>query len=135
LVPELYKYFNFTKTALISGIIWAVYHFPLLVLLMAPRLGISSWPMIIFALIAGIGLSTILAWLRLKSGSVWTAVKFHMALNIHIQGFFQNLNFKPSWLTKYISGEHGLMLAIVSATFGYWFWKKRGELPRGGNGP
>lgn len=129
LVPELYKYFNFTKTALISGVIWAVFHFPLLILLLSPRLEVSSWPMMIFALVAGVALSTIMAWLRLKSGSVWTAVIFHMALNIHIQGFFQNVTIKTSWLTHYVSGEHGLMLALVSAAFAYWFWKKRDALP------
>ncbi|MEE9454861.1 MAG: type II CAAX endopeptidase family protein [Paracoccaceae bacterium] len=125
LVPELYKHFDFTKTSLISGVIWAVYHWPLLILLLVPRLGVSPWPMLVISLIAGIGLSTIMAWLRLKSGSVWTAVIFHMALNTHTQGFFQNLTIKTSWLTNYISGEHGLMLAIVSASLGYWFWRKR----------
>lgn len=129
LVPEFYKHYDFTKTALISGVIWAVFHWPLLILLLGPRLGVSPWPMLVISLIAGIGLSTIMAWLRLKSGSVWTAVIFHMALNMHTQGFFQNLTIKTSWLTNYVSGEHGLMLAIVSAAIGYGFWRKRSELP------
>jgi len=132
LVPELYRHYNFTKTALISGAIWAVFHWPLLILLLAPRLGVSPWAMLPISLVAGIGLSTIMAWFRLKSGSVWTAVIFHMGLNIHTQGFFQNLTIETSWLTNYVSGEHGLMLALVSLLFGYWFWQKRGELP--GNG-
>ena len=129
LVPELYKHYDFTKTSLISGAIWAIYHWPLLILLMGPRLGVSPWPMLIFTLIGGIGLSTIMAWLRLRSGSVWTAVIFHMALNIHTQGFFQNLTIKTSWLTHYISGEYGLMLAIVSAAIAYLFWRRRNSLP------
>lgn len=129
LVPELYKHYNFTKTSLISGVIWAVYHWPLIIFLLAPRLGIVSWPLMFFSLIAGIGLSTIMAWLRLKSGSVWTAVIFHMALNIHTQGSFQNLTTETSWLTHYISGEHGLMLALVSIAIGFWFWSKRKQLP------
>lgn len=129
LVPELYKHYNFTKTALISGVIWAVYHWPLMIFLMAPRLGISAWPMLAISLVATIGLSTIMAWFRLKSGSVWTAVIFHMALNINNQGFFQNLTTETSWLTHYVSGEHGLMLALVAAPIGYWFWLKRDELP------
>ena len=130
LVPELYKHYDFTKTALISGTIWAVFHWPLLILLMGPRLGVSPWPMLAISLVAGIGLSTIMAWLRLRSGSVWTAVIFHLGLNIHTQGFFQNLTTETSWLTNYVSGEHGLMLALVSAAIGYWFWTKRGELTK-----
>lgn len=130
LVPELYKHFSFTKTALISGVIWAVFHFPLLFGLMAPRLGISPWPMLIIALVAGIGLSTIMAWFRIKSDSVWTAILFHAALNIHNQSFFQNITAKNSDISNYISGEHGLMLAIVAAFIGFWFWRKRNELPQ-----
>lgn len=129
LVPELYKHYDFTKTALISGVIWAIYHWPLLIFLMGPRLGVSPLPMLLISLVAGVGLSTIMAWLRLRSGSVWTAVIFHMALNVHTQGFFQNVTIKTSWLTHYISGEHGLMLALVSAAIGFWFWRKRDELP------
>lgn len=130
LVPELYKHYNFTKTSLISGVIWAVFHYPLLFGLMAPRLGISPWPMLIIALFAGIGLSTIMAWFRIKSGSVWTIILFHAALNIHNQGFFQNITVKNSDISNYISGEHGLMLAIVVVPVGLWFWLKRGELPQ-----
>ena len=130
LVPELYKHYDFTKTALISGTIWAVFHWPLLILLMGPRLGVSPWPMLAISLVAGIGLSTIMAWLRLRSGSVWTAVIFHLGLNIHTQGFFQNLTTETSWLTNYVSGEHGLMLALVSAAVGYWFWRRRAELTK-----
>ena len=89
--------------------------------------------MLPISLVAGIGLSTIMAWFRLKSGSVWTAVIFHMALNIHNQGFFQNLTIETSWLTNYVSGEHGLMLAIVSAAAAYLFWRKRKGLPANGN--
>ena len=128
LVPELYKHYNFTKTALISGVIWAVYHWPLLILLLGPRLGVAPWVMLPISLLAGVGLSTIMAWFRLKSGSVWTAVIFHMALNSHTQGFFQNITIETSWMTHYVSGEHGLMLAIVSAALGYAFWRKRGSL-------
>jgi len=128
LVPELYKHYNFAKTALISGVIWAVYHWPLLILLLGPRLGVLPWVMLPISLLAGVGLSTIMAWFRLKSGSMWTAVIFHMALNSHTQGFFQNITIETSWMTHYVSGEHGLMLAIVSAALGYAFWRKRGSL-------
>jgi len=129
LVPELYKHYDFTRTVLISGVIWAVYHWPLLIFLIAPRLGVSALPLLAFTIVASVGLSTIMAWFRLRSGSVWTAVIFHMALNIHTQGFFQNLTIETSWLTHYISGEHGLMVAIVAAPIGYIFWRKRDQLP------
>lgn len=132
LVPELFKHYDFTKTALISGVIWAIYHWPLIFFLLAPRLGVSAVALMAISLVAGIGLSTILAWFRLQSGSVWTAVIFHMALNTHTQGFFQNVTVKTSWLTHYASGEHGLMLALVSAVTGWWLWSMRAQLSENG---
>lgn len=50
--------------------------------------------------------------------------------NIHNQGFFQNITVKNSEISNYISGEHGLMLAIMVALIGFWFWRKRDELPQ-----
>jgi membrane protease YdiL (CAAX protease family) len=133
LVPELYKHYSYAKTSFICGIIWAVYHYPLLIVLMAPRLEVSAWPLLVATLIGGIGLTFIINWFRIKSGSVWTAVLFHAALNIHNQGFFQNLTVKASWLTNYVSGEHGFMLAIVSAVAAYLFWRRRDSLPASAN--
>ena len=130
LVPELNKHVNFTQTGLISGVIWTVYHYPLLIGFAAPQLGVSVWPLLISSMIGGVSLSFIMAWLRLKSGSVWTAVFFHAALNAHNQGFFQNMTTETSSLTHYISGEYGLMLALVSAVVAYLFWRNRDKLPQ-----
>jgi membrane protease YdiL (CAAX protease family) len=128
LVPELYKHFSYTKTSAISGVIWVTYHIPVLVYLIAPRLEAHVLPILIFTFIGGIGISFILAWLRIKSGSLWTAVIFHSALNIHLQSFFMNLTTETSKLTRYISGEQGLMMAIVMAVAGYLFWRNRSSL-------
>lgn len=129
LVPELYKHFSYTKTSFISGAIWSVYHYPLLILLMAPRLEVSAIPLLISTLIGGIALTFIMNWFRIKSGSVWTAVLFHAALNSYNQGFFENLTVKTSWLTNYISGEYGFLAAIVSAVVATLFWRMRNSLP------
>jgi membrane protease YdiL (CAAX protease family) len=129
LVPELYKHANFTKTALISGLIWSVFHYPLVIGLEADELGVNTVYLLLTATIGGIGLSTIMAWLRLKSGSVWTAVLFHAALNSYNQGLFENLTESTSNLTNYISGEFGLMMSLVAAFAGYLFWRKRDALP------
>lgn len=128
LVPELIKKFSYTKTSFISGTIWAVYHFPLLIFLLAPRLEVSAFPLLISILIGGIALTFIINWLRIRSGSVWTAVIFHAALNIHVQGFFQNVTRETSWLSNYVSGEYGFMLALVGVGFAYWFWSNRRRL-------
>jgi hypothetical protein len=40
------------------------------------------------------------------------------------------LTIENSNLTDYISGEYGLMMALVMAVTGYLFWRKRGSLPQ-----
>ncbi len=128
LVPELYKHFSYTKTSFISGVIWVTYHIPVLFILIAPRLEASVWPLLLFTMIGGVGISFILAWLRIQSGSLWTAVIFHAALNIHLQNFFMNITTETSNLTRYMSGEQGLIMALVMAVAGYLFWRKRSLL-------
>lgn len=44
-------------------------------------------------------------------------------------GVLSELTVNTSWLTNYLSGEHGFMLAIVSAAAAYLFWRKRDNLP------
>ncbi len=95
----------------------------------ADELGVNTAYLLITATVGGIGLSTIMAWLRLKSGSVWTAVFFHAALNSYNQGVFENLTETTSNLTNYISGEFGLMMSLVAVFGGYLFWRKRDALP------
>ncbi len=43
LVPELFKHYDFTKTALISGVIWAIYHWPLIFFCGPHVLGFRQW--------------------------------------------------------------------------------------------
>ena len=130
LTPELMKQMSFTKASLIGGTIWTLYHVPLLVWILAPRLEASALPLILSSLIAGIALTFILNWLRLRSGSVWTAVIFHAALNLHNQGFFENITASTSDLTRYVSGQHGAMFAAVTAVAALVFWVRRDQLPR-----
>ena len=85
--------------------------------------------LVLTATIGGIVLSTIMAWLRLKSGSVWTAVLFRASLNSYNQGFFEPITEELSDLTNYMSGEFGLMMSLTAAAAGYLFWRQRDQLP------
>lgn len=116
LTIELVRKYSFSKTSILCGSIWAVYHYPLLIWIVAPQMDVLAWPLLLSSLLAGISLSCILNWLRIRSGSVWTAIIFHAALNIHVQGFFENMTFATTNIGKYISGEYGFMIAAISAT-------------------
>jgi uncharacterized protein len=72
LVPELAKSTGFTSTALIAGIVWSVWHYPILIW-GNYNAGTEIWYEVTCFTGLVIASSFILAWMRLKSGSLWTA--------------------------------------------------------------
>jgi membrane protease YdiL (CAAX protease family) len=126
LVPELATVTSFTNTALVSGIIWAVWHFPL-IFLGGYNGGTSRWYSALCFTPMVIGIATVLAWMRLKSGSVWTGMLLHASHNLFTQGIFDPLT-QDTVVTKYVRGEFGVALAVVGLLVGYFFWRKRAQL-------
>lgn len=124
LVPELAKMTNFTKTALVSGVVWAAWHMPVIFLADYNSGGTPNWFAAAMFAVLIIAISFPFAWLRLKSGSLWTAVLLHTTHNIFIQGFFDRLT-GDNGITPYITGEFGVGLAITSLVVAYVFWRTR----------
>jgi membrane protease YdiL (CAAX protease family) len=122
LVPELAKMTSFTKTALISGIVWAAWHMPA-IFQADYNSGVTSnlYAAIMFAIMI-IATSFAYTWLRLKSGSLWPAVLLHASHNQFIQGIFDKLTGNTS-ATPYIIGEFGVGLALTSIVVAYIFWR------------
>ena len=71
LVPELWKTTSFTATSLISGIIWSLWHYPILIFA-DYNAGTPTWYGLTCFTVLVISISFVFAWMRLKSGSVWT---------------------------------------------------------------
>jgi membrane protease YdiL (CAAX protease family) len=80
-----------------------------------------------------IGLSVVLTWLRLKSGSLWTAVILHASHNHFIQGFFDPMT-AYTGRAKYILGEFGIGFTLVVAVLAAYFWMRRAEVAQPRNG-
>jgi len=131
LVPELATTASFTNTALLSGAAWSIYHYPLILFANYNNTGAPKW----FALIAftwmAVAASFVFAWLRLKSGSLWTAVILHASHNLFIQGIFDPLT-KDRAMTKYLTTEFGVGLALVYTLAAWYVWRRRAELPQPG---
>jgi len=128
LVPELAKIRSFTGVALVSGAIWVVYHYPFVFIFGAERAGTPLIYQLLVLTIQGIAIGTIVAWIRLMSGSLWTAVIFHSVLNAFGQGLFDSLT-TDTGITPYIAGEQGLALAISWSIVAFMFWRRRSDLP------
>ena len=126
LVPELYKTQGFTKTSLISGIIWGIWHLPIL-LFADYNSGTPSWYAMSCFMVLIISMSFIYTWFRIKSGSLWTAVILHASHNLFIQRIFTPLT-EDTGNTAYYIDEFGIVLPIVGIGFAIYYWSKRKEL-------
>lgn len=127
LVPELAKTTNFFNTALISGVAWAVWHYPTIIF--GGYNNGTSIPYSLFCFtLAVIAISFPMAWLRLKSGSLWTGMIFHASDNLFLEDVFSNLT-KDTGITNYLVGEFGILIAIACLIPAFIFWQRRHELP------
>lgn len=127
LVPELASRNNFMLTALISGLIWLIYHLPI-VLFSDYHSSAPLWFGVPMFAISILSFSLIAAWLRLKSGSLWTGAILHASHNLFVQTVFDAMTMDFG-LAPYLTTEFGAGLAVVYALVAFFYWRRRGELP------
>jgi membrane protease YdiL (CAAX protease family) len=125
LTPRLYKLTNITTTSIIIGIIWYVWHIPLL--LMTNYGGDLTILKVLFSIIGLIAISFMLTWLRIKSGSLWIGVFYHASHNFFIQNVFDVLLIEKGGRNFFLT-EMGIGLCITSIVIGILFWKLRYKL-------
>jgi len=127
LVPEVFKAnTSYTKTSLIVGIIWSLWHFPILIFA-DYNSGTPVWYGLTCFTVMVVSSSFIYTWFRLKTGSLWTGALLHASHNLFIQRFFTPLT-KDTGHTKYFIDEFGAVLPVISLIVGIYFWSRRGEL-------
>lgn len=128
LVPELFRNIGFTGTALISGVVWSCWHYPLLIWA-DYNSGTATWYGLTCFTVMVISIAFVFAWMRLKSGSVWTAALLHTSHNLYIQAIFTPLTRNTGKTAWYID-EFGAVLPLVALVFAIYFWSRRNELSR-----
>ena len=121
LIFELRKVMSFKALAIVSGVIWAVWHFPIIDLMYGRGenllLHMSAFTIMI------IGISVILAYFTFKSNSLWPAVVYHSVHNIYIQKICTPLTISNANTSFWID-EYGFMIPIVTTIFAIYFWRK-----------
>ena len=114
LVPELAKIASFRTTALVSGVIWASFHFPLMI--GADYRGAGTpliYSMLCFTLMI-VALSVIMAWITIRSGSLWPAALLHGTHNLFVQAVFDRATVNGPQ-TPWVIGEFGFGLVVTVA--------------------
>lgn len=117
---ELRKIYSFKWVSLISGLIWSIWHWPI-IYLMYNGSG-NFWFHIIAFTIMIVGMSFILAYYTFKSNSLWPAALYHSVHNIYIQKVCTPLTITNETSTFWID-EYGLMIPIITTLFGLYFWR------------
>jgi len=132
LLPELAKRYPFTQAMLISAGIWSLYHYPL-ILFANYHSSAPLWYGLPVVTVALFGFSFAAAWLRLKSGTLWTAALLHGSHNFFIQNIFDRMTLNFG-LAPYLTTEFGAGVAIAYVLIGFYYWRRRGEVEVPGAG-
>ena len=123
LVTELSKFMSFTGVALVSGILWSIFHWPLMI---KGFLGSEHTPLLfqlsLFTLFI-VANSVTMTYFRYKTNSVWSAVLFHASSNMFIQKVFTPLTFVDENSSWYVD-EFGVVVPIVASLVAIHFWIK-----------
>jgi len=127
LVPELARRMGYTKLAFVSGIIWTVWHFPLMFLTGSHGTG-PVWLALLCFIVFVIASSFVHVWMRLVSGSIWVSALLHGSANYFIQAFY------PTFTTHTpegdaMLGEYGWAAPTISAVIAIVFWAYRSRVP------
>jgi membrane protease YdiL (CAAX protease family) len=112
LTTRLLKYKTFLQSSFIVGFIWAIWHIPLLYIILSK----SDINIVIALTIYSLGViaeTFMYTWFIKKSLSVWPCVILHTSYNFHIQEVFNNILIKNS-TTMFITGEFGIGILFIS---------------------
>jgi len=119
LVWELRKVMPFGAVSIVSGLIWAAWHYPIIIKYGGgdPVFQVACFTLMITSM------SVIMTYFTFKSGSLWPAVMFHAAHNIFIQKVFTPLTVTTEATQMWID-EFGLMVPLVVTAFAIFYWRK-----------
>jgi membrane protease YdiL (CAAX protease family) len=135
LVPLLGERLGFWGVSLVSAVIWALYHLPLILFAGYSGQGVPlAYSLVWFVAMVTV-ISPLLTALRLRSGSFWPTAFMHASHNLFIQSIFASA-LKPAAATPWLVGEFGVLTTFTgAAVVGLYLWrtgvpKTAAETPR-----
>lgn len=110
LLPKLTAIWNLKTAIAVTGVIWALWHFPLM-LAGLYQTGTPIWYQLPMFVVNIIAMTTIMGCFRMTSGSVWPAVLLHAFHNYVDQVLCSPLTKADG--QAYFVGETGFITAII----------------------
>src|SRR5262249_8345303 len=123
LVPRLAREYRFTATAMISGSIWAAWHYPMFIVTDYYHGGQLWYSLACFTMLL-LSASVICTWLRLKTGSIWPPVILHGANNLLVQDVLRPLSVNGRW-SHYATDQFGGLLPLLAVVTACVLWQRR----------
>jgi membrane protease YdiL (CAAX protease family) len=123
LFPQLRVRFSFPVATLITGLVWALWHFA--VIAQGAYLDASKVPLVVALLLFTIGIvgqSFIYSWIRERSGSVWPAVCVHAVFNWFTQRVMA-IVLQPNLKTPLAVGEKSIKFAVTGILIAVLLWQ------------
>lgn len=96
---------SFALTGALSGVLWALWHFPFLST--RPAVAGPAWVVYLDFTIGIVGVSYVYCWLRLASGSLWPCVVLHAVMNWLVSYA------SPLWLTRVVPADPGSLAILL----------------------
>jgi membrane protease YdiL (CAAX protease family) len=90
--------------------------------------GTATWYAVLCFAVMVVSLAVPLAWLRLRSGSVWPAATLHASHNLFVQGFFDRVTVDTG-PTRWLTSEFGAALALTVGATALLVWHARDAVP------
>lgn len=122
LLPKMSEIWNVKTAVVVSGLIWAIWHFPLMIAgLYKP--GTPFWYQLPIFTIEIIAITAIMALTRLKSKSVLPAIILHASHN-----YFDQIIFSPLTVgekSAYFVGETGVITAAIIVLVAFFVIRKK----------
>ncbi|AKU93450.1 CAAX amino terminal protease family protein [Labilithrix luteola] len=112
------------KPVLVSGLVWAVWHEPLLLSGQLVR-GPSPWLVAAMFVPCVVACAYVSAWLRLRSGSVWPPIVLHAMWNDVADGAFDAFTRASSEPQGQLwTGSAGIIVALTWAAVATVMWRR-----------
>lgn len=111
LLPRLNDRIGFVGGCLVSGLIWAVWHYPVL---LGANYNAGTDPLYATTCftVSVVAIAFILGWLRLRTSSVWPCALLHASHNQFIQGLFDPVT-TATGPSRLVTTEFGCGLTLT----------------------